>query len=98
MYNLDQGTIQVAITAAAAAGSFVIGRRAANKEAIDIASETVDMLQAQIESLKDDKQERDEEVADLKTRVRVLESLVTQRAEVAEVKDVVVRIASHLGA
>jgi len=54
---------------------------------MQIATDTVDLLQAQIEALKDDKEDRDQELLELRTRVSVLENLVTQRAEVNDVHD-----------
>lgn len=104
--ELDGGTLVAIVTAVAVAvGGFVGGRRTANREAISIATETVELLQAQIEALKSDKEDRDEEIRDLRTRVSVLENLVTQRAEVDRVhseimvvQDVVDRIASKVGA
>lgn len=70
------------VTVSTALGGFSAGKRSAQSAASTIASETVDMLQAQIETLKDDREERDAELADLRTRVDLLENLVTQRAEV----------------
>jgi hypothetical protein len=77
------------------------GRTAASQ----IATDTVEMLQTQIELLKQDKDHRELEILDLLNRVAVLEGLVTQRAEVEElgdkislVKDTVDRIAVKVGA
>lgn len=70
------------LTIGTAVGGFVGGRMSGRSSASTIASETVDMLQAQIETLKDDKQSRDDELMELRTRVSTLENLVTQRAEV----------------
>lgn len=103
---LDGTVVITMVTAVAtAAGAFITGRRTANREAISVASETVDLLQAQIEALKDDKESRDNELRELRARVSVLESLVTQRAEVERaheeivgVRSVVDRIAERVGA
>jgi len=65
-----------------AVGGFAGGRVSGRTSASQIATDTVDLLQAQIETLKDDKQNRDAELSELRTRVSTLESLVTQRAEV----------------
>jgi hypothetical protein len=81
--GVDTLTGILAITTAA--GGFVTGRRATNKEAMAVASETVDLLQAQVEALRDDKADRDVELISLRSRVEVLESLITQRAEVEAV-------------
>ena len=64
-----------------------MGRKSSGNDAMQIAADTVDMLQAQIETLKDDKETRDSELLELRGRVSVLENLVTQRAEVGEVHD-----------
>ncbi len=73
--------------------------------ASQIASDTVEMLQTQVDLLKEDKETRDSELTDLRHRVEILEGLVTQRAEVEElsvkvslVKDTVDRIAIRVGA
>lgn len=68
-----------------AAGGFSVGRRTSRNTEMQIASDTVNMLQAQIETLKDDKDARDAELSALRTRVTMLENLVTQRAKVDEV-------------
>lgn len=81
--GMDTLTGILAITTAT--GGFVTGRRTSNREAIAVASDTVDLLQAQVESLKDDKLDRDVELISLRSRVEVLESLITQRAEVEAV-------------
>lgn len=66
--------------------------------ASQVASDTVDMLQTQVDLLKEDKEHRDLEILDLNNRVAVLEGLVTQRAAVEEVKVTVDRIADKVGA
>lgn len=83
---------------AMAAGGFFTGRRTAGTDAMSIASQTVEMLQTQVESLTTDKGHRDLEILDLNNRVAVLEGLVTQRADVAAVKETVDRIAERVGA
>lgn len=77
--------ISALVAVSTAVGGYGTGKRAANREAVSIATETVEMLQAQIESLKDDKESRDAELIDLRARVGLLENLVTQRAEVEAV-------------
>ena len=90
---------------AGAAGGFVGGRRTASTEAMSIAADTVDMLQAQVDLLTEDKRRSDDLVTDLRHRVEVLESMITQRAdveavrqEVVGIRDVVERIAVEVGA
>lgn len=86
-------------------GGFVGGRLTGRSAASQIASDTVEMLQTQVEVLKEDKEHREIEMSDLRNRVTVLEGLVTQRAEVEElsikvslVKETVDRIADRVGA
>lgn len=80
------------------AGGWVGGKRNATASSVSIATDTVELLQVQIEFLK-------AENGELKARVEVLEALVTQRAEVEQVKNevqgvrgVVDRIATKIGA
>lgn len=86
-------------------GGYFGGRVTGRSAASQIATDTVEMLQTQVDLLKDDKEHRDLEILDLLSRVTVLEGLVTQRAEVEEltakvtlVKDTVDRIATKVGA
>lgn len=103
---MDIGTALTAITAISTGiGGFASGRLSGRSSASQIAADTVDMLQAQIETLKEDKEDKDSELINLRSRVEVLEGLVTQRAEVDElgikvilVKDIVERIATKIGA
>lgn len=88
-----------------ALGGFAGGRLTGKASASQIASDTVDMLQAQVDLLKENKEENDAELVNLRSRIEVLESLVTQRAEVEElgvkislVKETVERIAIKVGA
>ena len=79
-------------------GGYVGGRLTGRSVATQVASDTVDMLQTQVDLLKEDKHHRDLEILDLNSRVAVLEGLVTQKAPVEEVKEVVDRIAEKMGA
>lgn len=104
--NVDAGTTFTAILAIGTAlGGYVGGRATGRSASSQIATDTVEMLQAQIEILQENKDERELELQDLRNRVAVLEGLVTQRAEVEElsvkvslVKDTVDRIADKVGA
>ena len=103
---MDVGSIlTIASAAGTGVGGFVGGRLSGRTAASQIATDTVEMLQTQIELLKQDKDHRELEILDLLNRVAVLEGLVTQRAEVEElgdkislVKDTVERIAVKVGA
>jgi hypothetical protein len=77
--------------AAMAAGGWVTGRRG-------VARQTVDLLQIQAVTLGEQNKQQAEKITALEGKVEVLESLVTQRAAVAEVKEVVDRIAARVGA
>jgi len=103
---MNYGEILTAVgIASTGLGGFVSGRISGRAGASQIATDTVDLLKAQVDVLKGDKEHRDLEILDLISRVVVLEGLVTQRAEVGElttkvsmVKDTVDRIADRVGA
>lgn len=85
-------------------GGYIGGRMTGRSAAVQIASVTVEMLETQVNLLKEDKDRRELEILDLLQRVAVLEGLVTQRAEVEEVisnvteiKDTVNRIETKVG-
>lgn len=93
-----EAIIATLIGVAGIAGGWFGGKRTSDRGAVSIATETVELLQVQIELLK-------AENGELKARVEVLEALVTQRAEVEAVnrevqgvRGVVDRIASKVGA
>jgi len=86
-------------------GGFLEGRRRARDAGMEVAVNTVELLQAQVEALAGDRRDKDSTIADLQSRVKVLESLITQRAEVEAVhkdvktiKNAVHRIAAKVGA
>jgi ribulose 1,5-bisphosphate carboxylase large subunit-like protein len=100
-----QSIIATTTAIGAGAGGYFGGRLTGKSSASQVAADTVDMLQTQVDLLKDDKNSKDSELNHLRSRVEVLESLVTQRAEVAElstnisfVKETVERIATKVGA
>lgn len=90
--------VTILIGIAGVAGGYAGGKRTASGQSVSIAVETVELLKTQVEFLE-------RENSELKARVEVLESLVTQRAEVEAVKTEVVgvrgvvdRIAAKVGA
>lgn len=103
---MDAGTVIALVGGACAAiGGYVGGKRTSNTSAVETAVGVVELLQVRIETLDDDKKERDLKIAQLLVRVEVLESLVTQKADVEAVADevsgvrgVVDRIALKMGA
>lgn len=103
---MDLNSVLTAATAIGTGlGGFVGGRLTAKNALSDIASDTVEMLQTQVNILQENKEHSEAELLELRSRVTVLEGLVTQRAEVEElsakvslVKDTVDRIADKVGA
>ena len=103
---MDIGTVITVVgIGATGAGTYIGGRITGKSSASQIAADTVNILQAHVEALRADKESKDAELTDLRARVDVLESLVTQRAEVAElsgkvdeVKHTVDLIAVRVGA
>lgn len=106
MLGVDGTMLSTAIVSiATAAGGFMGGRVAGRAASSQIASETVEMLQTQVDVLKSDKEAKDLMILDLQTRIEVLEGMVTQRAavdavheEVRGVRGVVNSIAAKVGA
>lgn len=99
---MDSGTIITVLTGlGGVVGGFFGGKRLAVSTAVDV----VDLLQAAVEQLQADKDQKDRELAELRARILVLEELVTQKAdvdavrvEVGGVRQVVDRIAEKVGA
>lgn len=88
--NVDS-IIQLAVPIVAVASGWSIGRRGMSRQ-------TIDMLQIQVETLERGIGHKETELVDLRSRVEVLEGLVTQRAAVDEVREIVERIADRVGA
>ena len=89
---MDPGTLaQIATLIAGVGGGFVTGRRG-------VARQTVELLQIQADTLTSQNNTQAQKITALESKVEVLEGLVTQRAAVAEVKEVVDRIAAKVGA
>lgn len=79
-------------------GGLVGGKRLGDSQAHQTAVDTVELLQIAVAELERQGRLKDDELADLRGRVAVLEGLVTQRAEVEEVRTIVDRIAVKMGA
>lgn len=86
-------------------GGFFGGKRLGNGQAQQAAVNTVELLQVAVAELERQGRIKDDELADLRGRVGILEDLVTQRAEVAivheevmGVRGVVDKIAAKVGA
>lgn len=90
--------ITVLIGVAGVAGGLIGGKRLGHSQAQQTAVDTVGLLQIAVAELQRQNQIKVEEVADLRGRISVLEDLVTQRAEVEEVRVLVDKIAVKIGA
>lgn len=103
---MDANTVYtIAAALAGILGGYFSGRRTGQATAVGTAVDVVELLQVQVNLLTEENGKKDTIIADLRARVEVLEGLVTQRAEVAEVHEevrgvriVVDRIASQVGA
>lgn len=99
---MDSSTIVTVLTGlGGVVGGFFGGKRLAISTAVDV----VDLLQTAVEQLREDQQHKDLQIAELNARIIVLESLITQKAdveavrvEVGGVRQVVDRIAGKVGA
>lgn len=97
--------ITIATGVAGVAGGAWGGAHFKRGEQSQIAADTVEILQVSVEELRTQNAEKTSKIDELISRVNVLESLVTQRAEVeavhvevTEVKGIVNRIAVKVGA
>ena len=96
---MDADAIITILTGVAGvAGGFLGGKRLGNNQAQQTAVNTVELLQIAVAELERQGRAKDADLADLRGRVGVLEDLVTQRAEVEEVRVLVDKIAVKLGA
>lgn len=103
---MDASAIITVITGATGIlGGYVGGKRLGNQDAIQSALALAELQQARIDALEESLSVKNEEVADLRARVDILEEMVTQRAEVeavrvevAGVRTVVDKIAVKVGA
>lgn len=99
---MDSGTIITVLTGiGGVVGGFFGGKRLAVSTAVDV----VELLQAAVEQLENNQARKDVEITELKARVILLESLITQKAdveavrvEVGGVREVVDRIAAKVQA
>lgn len=71
---------QLALLAAGVGGGWMTGRRG-------VARQTVEMLETQVNILTTSNETKEVELTAIRTRVEVLEGLVTQRAAVSEVHE-----------
>lgn len=82
---------------ATTAGGYFGGKKIGNG-AVTTALETVQLIQTQVDMLTEQNSGKSAEISQLQGKVEILEGLVTQRADVSAVKEVVDRIAAKVGA
>jgi FtsZ-binding cell division protein ZapB len=90
--------ITILIGVAGVVGGLIGGKRLGHGQAQQAAVSTVELLQVAVAELERQGRQKDDELSELRGRVSVLEDLVTQRAQVEEVKILVDKIAVKLGA
>lgn len=96
---MDINTLVTALGGVAvAAGSFYGGRKTLKVNDSTLAVNTVDLLNTQLELLRTENGNLREVMDQQNERIKVLESMVTQRAEVELVKETVMRIEAKLNA
>lgn len=103
---MDANSIITILTGVAGvAGGYAGGKKLGHTQASQLSVNTVELLQIAVEELERQGRIKDEELADLRGRVAVLEDMVTQRAEVEAVheevqgvRSVVDKIAARVGA
>lgn len=83
--------VNIIVPLVAVIGGWGVGRQG-------LSTQTVEMLRVQVETLERSNGHKDSELTDLRVRVEVLEEMVTQRAAVQEVKEIVERIAAKVAA
>lgn len=77
--------ITLLIGCAGSLGGFLSGRKLGVSQSVQIANDTVGLLQVQVNTLRQGEQSKDAVITDLRARVTHLEELVTQKARVEEV-------------
>lgn len=83
---------------ATAAAAWYTGKRGYRDGSLTEATQTVQLMRAEIDTLKSRLQDRERELAELRGRLVTMEDLVTQRADVDGVRQVVDAIAVKVGA
>lgn len=97
--SIDMNSLAAVVTAiAGAAAGHYNGKRVGTTTAVTVASQTVDMLTLQVNLLNEKNEEKERAIEQLTHRVDTLQELVTQRAAVEEVRSVVDKIATKVGA
>lgn len=73
-------------------GGFFGGKRLGGNQAVTTAVEVSELLQLAVDELRRKNAEKETELAELRARVDVLESMITQRAEVQAVHEEVLGV------
>ena len=90
--------ISVIIMVVTATAAWYTGKRGYRDGSLTEATQTVQLMRAEIDTLKSRLQDREKELAELRGRLVTMEDLVTQRADVDGVRQVVDAIAVKVGA
>lgn len=90
--------ITVVTGVAGVAGGFIGGKRLGSNQTVSMAVDVVELLRVQVEVLTQKGEADATMITELRARVDVLESLVTQKADVDAVRQVVDRIAAKVQA
>ena len=89
------GALVVLMTSA---GSYMGGKKTGKSQTLNDAATAVNVLAASLAELRQQRDEDDRKIQALEAKVEILESMVTQRADVKGVREVVDRIAVKMGA
>lgn len=90
--------IGAAVVLATGLGSFLQGKRSGRSAIIADTAQAVTIMKEAITELRQKREEDQRLIAELNAKMNILESLVTQKAEVQGVREVVDRIAMKVGA
>lgn len=97
MANIDS-IMTIVMVATTGVGGWYSGKRAGRGGTLGEAASAVTILSGEVESLKRAIITKDGELSEMRGRIMTLEELVTQRADVNHVREVVERIAEKVGA
>jgi hypothetical protein len=90
--------LTIVVLLAGMAGGYFGGKRSERSSNVSEAAGVVTILQAEVETMKRKLVEKDTQLAEMGGRIRTLEDMITQRADVDGVRVVVERIAEKIGA
>ncbi len=96
---MDAATwIAVVAGAVTSIGGFVGGRRTAASSALAVATDTVSLLESQLQVINSREVEKEEIIRQLTARIGVLENMVLQREDLVQMKHDISLIKEKIGA